>query len=115
MKFKGAQLFELEYGQDGAQKLRNPPSDFDVVHVTRGSKHRWYWAMDVVFTFEGKLYSTTVNEPLSEMQDWSDARSYGPGDDVECPEVFKRTRVMAVTDYVEKKEDAVDETSPVYG
>lgn len=113
MKFKGAQLFELDYMYDGPQKLRNPPSDFDVVHVTRGSKHRWYWVMNVVFTFEGKLYATTVNEPLSEMQDWSDARGYESDEDVECPEVFKRTRVVLVTDYVKNKEDAVDESLPV--
>ena len=114
MKFKGAELMELSYGQDGAQKLRNPPSDFDVIHVARGSKHRWYWPMDVVFTFEGKLYSTVVNEPVSEMQSWEDARNHGPNDEVECPEVFKRTRVMAVTDYVKDPTLAVDETTPVY-
>jgi hypothetical protein len=113
MKFKGAELMELDYGSDGPQKLRNPPSDFDVVHVTRGSKHRWYWAMDVVFTFEGKLYSTVVNEPLSEMQDWADGREYDADDDVECPEVFKRTRVQLVTDYVKNQADAVDESLPV--
>lgn len=58
---------------------------FEVVHTEQIDTRRWESVHQMVFSYNGKLYSSTYRQGLTEYQD-TELYEYD-GDMIECPEV----------------------------
>lgn len=108
MRFPKESIMSLDFslhveGEVPRSIIGENPPDYTVVHVERGSAHRWYIDYYITFVFQGKYYQVHYMHPASESQDGQDRWDflYDRSEDVELPEVFRCVKMVEQVTYSE--------------